>query len=128
MGKVKRQGFRQEANARTSSSMLAGARDRHRQSRRRDFYGQPGRNVSAWLVSTSSTFILFERPALTDLVTIIPFAAGSTFERTGPISKGGVFQPVRGAVTRPPGIPRRVQGISVFQATAAPVGTSPVIA
>lgn len=54
--------------------------------------------------------------------------AENTFERTGPISKGGVFQPVRGAVTRPPGIPRRVQGISVFQATAAPVGTSPVIA
>lgn len=66
----------------------------------------PGLNVikQGWH-RTSSTFIRFEHPVLPDLATIIPFAAGSTFERAGPISKSGVFQPVRVSVTRPPGFP-----------------------
>jgi hypothetical protein len=63
---------------------------------------RPGLNVMGHgRHRTASTFIRFEHPALADLATIIPFAAGSTFEWTGPISKGGVFQSVRGSVTGP---------------------------
>ena len=76
---------------------------------------------------TSSTFIRFEYPASTDLATIIPFAAGSTFEGTGPISKGGVFQPVRRRSHVLRHSPDAFGG-NRYQATTAPVGTSPIVA
>src|SRR5262245_40528832 len=105
MGKVKRQGFRgrgaperpPDVSRRTRSAPVAGVAVLIVDQDRTSFMHSRHR--------TGSTFIRFEHPALTDLVTIFPYAAGSRFERTGPISKGGVFQPVRVAVTRPPGIP-----------------------